>query len=252
MSDETEAIEPTEPVDNLETSTEVPEEPAYTVKIDGEEQQVTLEELQQGYQRQADYTRKTQEVAAERQRLYEAEQIVSALEADPEATIQTLMSSFNINPARDQAEYQKQAEEWEMMDDNERKVAMLEQRLQQQDQMLQQRFAQQDKAQRIQQIEREVSALQDKYGEFDANDLVNHAIKNRIPNLEAAYTHMRFNEVKSTADKLSQEQEITSKKRDASVVTTGGSTQTGGSVESTPQVSSLREAFALAKQQLNQ
>ena len=62
MPEETEATESTEAVDNLETSTEVPQEPAYTVKIDGEEQQVTLEELQQGYQRQADYTRKTQEI----------------------------------------------------------------------------------------------------------------------------------------------------------------------------------------------
>ena len=54
MPEETEAIESTETVDNLETSTDVPQEPAYTVKIDGEEAQVTLEELQQGYQRQAD------------------------------------------------------------------------------------------------------------------------------------------------------------------------------------------------------
>ena len=57
MSEETEAIEPTTTADNLETSTEVQQEPAYTVKIDGEELQVTLEELQNGYQRQADYTR---------------------------------------------------------------------------------------------------------------------------------------------------------------------------------------------------
>lgn len=80
MPEETEATEPTETVDNLETSTEVPEEPGYVVKIDGEEQQVSLEELQNGYQRQADYTRKTQEIAAERERLLQAEAIVSALE----------------------------------------------------------------------------------------------------------------------------------------------------------------------------
>ena len=66
MPEETEAIESTQTVDNLETSTEVPEEPTYAVKIGGEEQQVTLEELQNGYQRQADYTRKTQEIATER------------------------------------------------------------------------------------------------------------------------------------------------------------------------------------------
>lgn len=39
------------------------EQPRFTVKIDGKEQVVTLDELQAGYQRNADYTRKTQEAA---------------------------------------------------------------------------------------------------------------------------------------------------------------------------------------------
>ena len=54
-----------------EVSSEAPTEPgeSYAVKVDGEEQQVSLSELQNGYQRQADYTRKTQEIAEERQRL---------------------------------------------------------------------------------------------------------------------------------------------------------------------------------------
>jgi len=43
------------------------------VKIDGEEQEVALEELQAGYSRTQDYTRKTQQVAEERRKL-EAEQ----------------------------------------------------------------------------------------------------------------------------------------------------------------------------------
>ena len=52
----------------------------YVVKVDGVEQRVNLEELQSGYQRQADYTRKTQELARERERLTQAEAIVQALE----------------------------------------------------------------------------------------------------------------------------------------------------------------------------
>ena len=236
MPEETEAIESTEAVDNLETSTEVPEEPGYVVKIDGEEQQVSLEELQNGYQRQADYTRKTQEIAAERERLLQAEAIVSALEKDPVGTLDTLARSFNVNnPVTNQiddSEYEQ--------DPTERKLAELENKI-----------AAQEQVQRVQKIEREVNTLQEKYGEFDRQDLLNHALKNGIPNLEAAYTHMRFNEVKTTADKLSQEQEITNKKREAAVVTPGGSTQSGTESEPTPEVSSLREAFALAKKQLS-
>ena len=236
MPEETEATESTEAVDNLETSTEVPQEPAYTVKVDGEEAQVTLEELQQGYQRQADYTRKTQEIAAERDRLQQAEAIVSALEHDPEGTLQTLAHSFNVAPITGQ---QVSDDEYAEVDPTQQKLAELEQKIARQEQM-----------ERVQRVEREVSTLQEKYGEFNREELLNHALKNGIPNLEAAYTHMRFNDVKSTADKLSQEQEITNKKREAAVVTPGGSTQSGVETEPTPQVSSLREAFALAKQQL--
>ena len=43
------------------------EEPIYTVTIDGTDYEVTQDELIQGYQRNADYTRKTQELAAEKQ-----------------------------------------------------------------------------------------------------------------------------------------------------------------------------------------
>ena len=238
MSETTEAIEPTITEDTLETSTEVQQEPAYTIKADGEEQQVTLEELQNGYQRQADYTRKTQEVAAEKERLQQAEAIVSALEYDPHGTLQTLARSYNVDYGTPQQSQNN--DDYEEADPVQSKISELENKI-----------AKQEQTQRVQQVEREVKTLQEKYGEFDRQELLNHALKNGIPNLEAAYTHLRFNEVKSTADKLSQEQEITNKKREAAVVTPGGSTQQGTETEPTPKVTSLRDAFALAKQQLN-
>lgn len=42
------------------------EQPTYTIKVDGEEVQVTLQELLSGYSRTQDYTRKTQKLAEER------------------------------------------------------------------------------------------------------------------------------------------------------------------------------------------
>jgi hypothetical protein len=42
------------------------DEPKYTVKINGEEQEVTLDELQKGYMMQSDYSRKTAEVSEKR------------------------------------------------------------------------------------------------------------------------------------------------------------------------------------------
>lgn len=49
-----------------------PDEPLYTVKVQGEEREVPLSELRTGYMLQSDYTRKTQALAAERQN-FEAE-----------------------------------------------------------------------------------------------------------------------------------------------------------------------------------
>ena len=44
------------------------EEPSYTVKVDGSEMEVTLDELLRGYQRDDDYTRKTSELSLEKSR----------------------------------------------------------------------------------------------------------------------------------------------------------------------------------------
>ena len=224
--------------DTPEALDDVPQEPSetYIVKIDGEESEVTLEELRDGYQRQADYTRKTQELSAERDRLRQAEAIASALESDPEGTLQALQRSFGIDISSPQ-----ELEEWEELDPTEQKLRELEKKIEQQEQ-----------TQRQQHVEREVTNLQEKYGEFDAKELLRHAVKNGISNLDAAYTHWRFGEVKATADKLQQEQEITQKKRDASVITPGGSTQ-AGTQQTQPDTapSSIREAFERAKQQLS-
>lgn len=51
-----------------ESEEETEEEPKYKVKVDGQEVEVTQEELLRGYMRQSDYTRKTQALANERQR----------------------------------------------------------------------------------------------------------------------------------------------------------------------------------------
>lgn len=49
--------------DDEQTEEEAEQPQTFRVKVDGEEVEVTLEELQRGYSRQADYTRKTQELA---------------------------------------------------------------------------------------------------------------------------------------------------------------------------------------------
>ena len=59
--DDDEEYEATENLDDEGQETEM-----YTIKVDGQDIEVSLEELQQGYSRQSDYTKKTQELSEER------------------------------------------------------------------------------------------------------------------------------------------------------------------------------------------
>ena len=237
-------------VDSPESSVGVLEEPAagaYTVKVDGDEQQVSLNELRDGYQRQADYTRKTQELASERKRLQQAEAIVSSLETDPGGTLTALADAFGVQmgdapqAAPQQQDYNPYDPSYDMPSDpNEQRISELETRL-----------ASQDRMHRRQQVEKQVAGLMERYGDFDATELYQHALTHKIGNLEAALTHMRYNDVAAKANKLEQEQERTEAKRDASVVEPSGSKQAGSSRKASPdKPSSIREAFESAKREL--
>ena len=235
-----EDVEGTVLTDSPDSSVEVQQEPAgesYTVKVDGSEEQVSLDELRDGYQRQADYTRKTQELASERSRLQQAEAIVQSLEADPAGTLEALGDAFGV--ARATGEPTGAVDPWDEPDPNEQRLATLEARLEQQ-----------DRVHRRQQVEKQVETLKGSYGEFNASELYQHALKHKIGNLEAALTHMRYNDVATRANKLEQDQERTEAKREASMVEPSGSKQAGSSTEPVSKPNSIREAFADAKRSL--
>jgi hypothetical protein len=52
--------------EEFEEESQEEEEPLYSVRVNGEEQEVNLDELVKGYSRQSDYTKKTQELAEQR------------------------------------------------------------------------------------------------------------------------------------------------------------------------------------------
>ena len=236
-----EDVEGTVLTDSPDSSVEVQQEPAggaYTVKVDGSEEQVSLDELRDGYQRQADYTRKTQELASERSRLQQAEAIVQSLEAAPAGTLEALGDAFGV--ARATGEPTGAVDPWDEPDPNEQRLATLEARLEQQ-----------DRVHRRQQVEKQVETLKGSYGEFNASELYQHALKHKIGNLEAALTHMRYNDIATKANKLEQDQERTAAKREASMVEPSGSKQAGSSTEPVSKPSSIREAFMDAKRSLS-
>ena len=211
----------------------------YTIKVDGQEQQVTLEELQSGYQRQADYTRKTQEIAKRAQRLSQAEALAVALERDPHGTLEALQQAYGYQaPAAQPTGFD--GYEAEELDPLEQKVLELEAQLRRQTLANQQA-----------QVANELDALRAEVGDdFSDVDVLSYAVKNGMASLRDAYFAMKGPELYSTVRTLSakerEEQEAIAAKRALAPIE-GGSSRSG--TTSAPKVNSFRDAWRLAATQ---
>lgn len=120
------------------------------VEIDG--QQLTIDELKQGYLRQNDYTRKTQEISRKERQVEEAMKFMEELQKNPQVA-QQLSQDFDI-PTLDPA--QAQFRELE------------------------------DKYYELY-VQNELRTLTDKYGEFDQTKVLEIARDEGLNNLDTAY-----------------------------------------------------------------
>jgi hypothetical protein len=93
------------------------------VKVDGEELEVPYSELKRGYSREADYTRKTQALAQQRQEAEYGINLQRALEANPEMTLRILAERHGIAFAQQVAAANQVEEEPEYTDPLERQIA---------------------------------------------------------------------------------------------------------------------------------
>lgn len=145
-------IEETKPeVDKPEEEEKPTEDKPITVEIDGKE--LTVDELKNGYLRQSDYTKKTQELANQRKETKEAVELYELLKKNPQAVTQ--MQSVVQVP--------------ETLDPTQSKVIELEQKMY--DMML----------------EREIETLQSKYPDFEVMEVIKMADEKKLTNLEDAY-----------------------------------------------------------------
>jgi cytochrome oxidase Cu insertion factor (SCO1/SenC/PrrC family) len=98
-SEEEDVSEESDEEEEPEEEDDTPE--LYTVKVNGEDHQVTAEELIKGYSRQADYTKKTQELSQYRQQLDEAAQFyqqeVAATQEARQQYINSVASAVQLN-----------------------------------------------------------------------------------------------------------------------------------------------------------
>ena len=213
----------------------------HEVVVDGESHQISLDELKSGYQRQADYTRKTQELSRERERLAQGEAIVQALESDPEGAIGALGNAFGVSMGTQNTD--TSYDDVEDLDPEEARLRKLEANLEEH-----------NRAMRQQNLQSEVIGLRDKYDNHDFNEheLFNHALKHNIGNLEAAYTHMTYQEKQTASNAEAANAEIVAEKRGAQLIDSTSGTASG-TVEprAVEAINSIRDAYELAKQESN-
>jgi predicted metal-dependent hydrolase len=210
------------------------------VQVGGEEVRVPLKEALSGYQRQADYTRKTQELSEQRRQVQFGAALQEALQSNPKETLELLGKHYGIQQTIS-------PEEELLMDPVEKQYKQLEQRMQ--------AFEQ---AKAMQELENTVSTLQSRYGsDFDADEVVSKALVIGSTDLEAVYKQMKFDSVYEDAQavrqlrakKTQETEKVTQAKRGASVVS-GGASSSSADVSAKP-ITSLRDAYEAAKRQHN-
>lgn len=145
---------------NTETKVETTEPPKVEetnkegeVSIDGNTYRLDeIKEWQKGYLRQTDYTKKTQELAREREQTQSALQFLQQVQQNPEIA-QQLSQQFNI-PTLDPSQSRIQQLENQLMD---------------------------------MQLQNEISTLSSKYDDFDAREVLTLAKEKKLNSLEDAY-----------------------------------------------------------------
>ena len=144
------------------------------VKVDGQDVEVTVAEMRRGYSREADYTRKAQELARQREEAEYGIRLQQAFKANPQATIRFLAEQAGVPLGQ-----QQQApvpEEDQYVDPLERDIAIERNaRL-----ALEQRLAQRDMDEHV---ERTLNGLRQQFNanDEDIREVVAVAMQNNYP-----------------------------------------------------------------------
>lgn len=192
------------------------------IKVDGEEREVPLSELRNGYMRQADYTVKTQDLANQRDQLKNAIEIEEAFRKNPELATMALAEYYGFTP---QGMQQQSGNDGWGDDPGEVDPAMV--KIAELERTIKQLLTNQSE----QYLDREAQALVDRYPGIDPDVVKRHAIARNLPNLEVAARDLLFDDRdeawQSLQAKKRAEQEIVEKKREAGVVSPGSGPASG-------------------------
>lgn len=210
------------------------------ITVDGEEQLVPLAELRDGYQRQADYTRKTQTLAQEREDLRQAEALWRAIQEDPDNTLKVLTAAFQPD-----GETTPDPED-EFLTDEQKQLRQLQLKVESWEQ-------QQEYQQYAQQLDQELTTLTTRFGldEATQRQLVDFAVENQYGNLTDAYARLALENAQVAEAARAKTEARREAARGTQVVSTG--TNRSAEAVSSPQPKvgqSMRDSWEMAKQQL--
>jgi hypothetical protein len=218
-----------------EVTTGSPE--TYTVTVDGEELQVTLQEALQGYQRQSDYTRKTQEVASQRETLDSAARLAAALERDPQRTLEVLAQAYGVSLGQ-AAEIAAETIE-EDPDPEEARLRSFESFMQQQ----QEREAQAA-------LDTKFVALHQKYGDFEEPEFIEFALERGLTDLDTAFSAWAFERLTTSKSRReAADREVEQRKAGAPPVAGGRGVAAGAVTEGAAPPTNIRDALRAALRQ---
>lgn len=213
----------------------------YKVTVDGVEREVTLDDLVSNFSKGENYTRKSQELATERERLQFASQIAEALRDDPEQALFQLLNHYRVDP---RPWFEQEQGETEELDPWEQKVQQLEQYVTSQQE---EEFARQ--------VYGEIDRIKTEFKDdaLDPDELLDYASDNGITNLEKAYLARWAEKLvqaqangKGEAKPSKADEEAERAKRAAAALVESGSSRNAGQAALGGDKPSLREALAAA------
>lgn len=213
------------------------------VTVNGETFEVPIAELRNGYMRQADYTRKTQQIAQVADMVRWAQEMQNALRDNPAATIKYLQEALGVKDS--------ESDPWQDVDPEMQPVLSELQRTQQELAELRSRSEQAEQARVQAEVRVELDQMKSKYADFDPQVVLPIAIETGL-NMEKAYKLWKADrlEQESAAEaKARQKAEAAAAKREkaraaSQKVAKGGSNVAASSDDSWKKFDSFEDIFA--------
>jgi hypothetical protein len=231
------------------------------VKVDGEDVEVPLREALDGYSRTADYTRKTQELAQQRQQAEYALTLQRALETQPEETLRLLARRAGIELGQSPPQQREQPSYDDGLDDEPSYADPVQRRLDEQQQTINQLMEQREREQADRVLRSAIGGLQGRYQADDATirQVIQTALQANMgpESFDMIYKNIAFDRAHTARQQAEQQRAQQEQQRRAAgerasqLIGNGSSANSAGGADPNlvPGQMSLSEAYEAALQQ---